>query len=62
MPSDTIHNTPIPSDYVKVQVTRVIDDKYRDEALDMPNSDEGIETLGDALNNFILWYSVQISF
>ena len=57
MPGDTLHNTPIPPDYVKVQVTRVIDDKYRDEALDMPNPDEGIETLGDALNNFILWYS-----
>ena len=60
MPGDTLHNMPIPLDYVKVQVTRVIDDKYRDEALDITNPDQGIETLGDAVNNFILWYSPDI--
>ena len=60
IPGDTLHNNLIPPDYVKVQVTSVIDDKYRDEALDMPNPDEGIETLEDPLNNFILWYSPNV--
>jgi hypothetical protein len=45
MVSHTLHHAPIPSDCVKVQVLKVVEDQYLDTKLDYPNEDEGIEKL-----------------
>ena len=52
----TFHTAPIPPECAKVQVIRVVDDQYLNNDLDYPVEDEGIETLGEAVNNFILWH------
>ena len=62
MPGDTFHNMLIPTDYAKVQVIKVVDDKFLDEELDHPMPDEGIEKLGDAVNNFTLWHRARYHF
>uniref|UniRef100_A0A0E0DKP6 DUF8039 domain-containing protein n=1 Tax=Oryza meridionalis TaxID=40149 RepID=A0A0E0DKP6_9ORYZ len=50
----SFHNNPIPKDYARVQVARVNADQMSLE-LDIPTP-EGIELLGDAVNQFILWH------
>ncbi|TVU50243.1 hypothetical protein EJB05_01607 [Eragrostis curvula] len=50
-----MHTRAILAECARVQVLRVVDDKYNTVELDYPNEDEEFETLGDAVNNFILW-------
>nr|BAX25052.1 hydroxyproline-rich glycoprotein -like [Oryza alta]BAX25060.1 hydroxyproline-rich glycoprotein -like [Oryza alta] len=54
IPGRQFHNIPIPEDYARVQVGRVNADQMSLE-LDIPTP-EGIELLGDAVNQFILWH------
>jgi hypothetical protein len=54
IPGRQFHNSPIPADYARVQVARVNGDQMSLE-LDIPTP-EGIELLGDAVNQFILWH------
>lgn len=51
----TFHNRPIPVELAMVHSIKLTKDKYKYEDLDYPIPEEGIETLGDAVNNFILW-------
>ncbi|RLM75107.1 hydroxyproline-rich glycoprotein-like [Panicum miliaceum] len=53
-PERTFHTVPIPQECARVQIIKV-DDKYLTCELDYPNEEEGIETLEDAINQFILW-------
>jgi hypothetical protein len=62
MVSCTLHHAPIPSDCVKVQVLRVVDDQFLNNKLDYPNEDDGIKKLQDVVNNFILWHRQDIVF
>nr|BAD23551.1 hydroxyproline-rich glycoprotein-like [Oryza sativa Japonica Group] len=54
IPGRQFHNTAIPEDYARVQVAKVHSDHVSLE-LDIP-APEGIELLGDAVNQFILWH------
>nr|BAX25049.1 hydroxyproline-rich glycoprotein -like [Oryza alta]BAX25057.1 hydroxyproline-rich glycoprotein -like [Oryza alta] len=54
IPGRQFHKIAIPEDYARVQVDRVNADQMSLE-LDIPTS-EGIELLGDAVNQFILWH------
>jgi hypothetical protein len=47
------HGSDIPDDYCRVEVTMVVQG-FEDDMLDIPGP-EGIETLGQAIKNFILW-------
>jgi hypothetical protein len=47
------HGSDIPDDYCRVEVTMVVQGS-EDDMLDIPGP-EGIETLGQAIKNFILW-------
>jgi hypothetical protein len=47
------HGNDIPEEYCRVEVTTVVQG-YEDDMLDIPGP-EGIETLGQAIKNFILW-------
>jgi hypothetical protein len=47
------HGSDIPKDYCRVEVTMVVQGSEGD-MLDIPEP-EGIETLGQAIKNFILW-------
>jgi hypothetical protein len=47
------HGSDIPEDYCKVEVSKVIQG-YEDNMLDIPGP-EGIEKLGQAIKNLILW-------
>ena len=60
MPGRIFHNKPIPPDYSKVQVTEITNDRFSNDPLDHPMVDEGIETIRDAVNNFVLWASADI--
>lgn len=55
MPGTVFHNRPIPEEYAKVQVTEITDDRFINDPLDVPIPDEGIETIREVLNNFVLW-------
>ena len=46
---------PIPQECARVQIIKVVDDKYLTCEIDYPNEEEGIETLEDAINQFVLW-------
>jgi hypothetical protein len=54
MPGHVLHNNSIPVEYAKVLVREITDMGYTDYPLDhvMP---EGVEELGQAVNQFILW-------
>lgn len=60
IPGDLFHMRPIPDEYTKVQVTEITNNRFINDPLDFPMVDEGIETIGDALNNFVLWASRDI--
>jgi hypothetical protein len=47
------HDSDIPDDYCRVEVTTVVQGS-EDDMLDIPGP-EGIETLGQAIKNFIFW-------
>jgi hypothetical protein len=53
IPGRKFHGSDIPDDYCRVQVMMVIQGS-EDDMLDIPRP-EGIETLGQAIKNFILW-------
>ena len=53
IPGRKFHGNDIPDDYCKVEVTTVVQG-YEDDMLDIPGP-EGIEKLGQAIKNFILW-------
>jgi hypothetical protein len=53
IPGRKYHKSNIPGDYCKVEVSTVVRG-YKDNMLDIP-SPEGIEKLGQAIKNFILW-------
>ena len=55
MPGHTFHTVPIPQECARVQIIKVIVDKYLTCEIDYPNEEEGIETLEDAINQFVLW-------
>jgi hypothetical protein len=61
IPGRKYHESDIPEDYYKVEVSTVIQG-YSDNMLDIPGL-EGIEKLGQAIKNFILWprQDVQLS-
>ena len=53
IPGRKYHGDDIPEDYCRVEVSTVVQG-YENEMLDIPGP-EGIEKLGQAINNFILW-------
>jgi hypothetical protein len=53
IPGCKYHESDIPEDYCKVEVSTVIQG-YEDDMLDIPGP-EGIEKLEQAIKNFILW-------
>ena len=53
IPGRIYHGDDIPEDYCRVEVSTVVQG-YEDEVLDIPGP-EGIEKLGQAIKNFILW-------
>jgi hypothetical protein len=53
IPGRKFHGSDIPYDYCRVEVTTVIQGS-KDDMLDIPR-DKGIETLGQAIKNFIRW-------
>jgi hypothetical protein len=53
IPGHKFHGSVIPDDYCRVEVTMVIQGS-KDDMLEIPRL-EGIETLGQAIKNFILW-------
>jgi hypothetical protein len=53
IPGCKFHGSDIPDDYYRVEVTMVVQGS-EDDMLDIPGP-EGIETLGQAIKNFILW-------
>ena len=53
IPGRQFHGSEIPEDYCRVEVLTVVQG-YEDDMLDIP-SPEGIEKLGQAIKNFILW-------
>jgi hypothetical protein len=53
IPGCKYHGSDIPEDYHKVEVSTVVQG-YKDDMLDIPGP-EGIEKLGQAIKNFILW-------
>ena len=53
IPGRKFHGNDIPDDYCKVEVTTVVQGS-EDDMLDIPGP-EGIEKLGQAIKNFILW-------
>jgi len=53
IPGRKFHGNDIPEEYCRVEVTTVVQG-YEDDMLDIPGP-EGIETLGQAIKNFILW-------
>jgi hypothetical protein len=53
IPGRKFHGSDIPDDYCRVEVTTVVQ-VFEDDMLDIPGP-EGIETLGQAIKNFILW-------
>jgi hypothetical protein len=53
IPGRKFHGSDIPDDYCRVEVTMVVQGS-EDDMLDIPGP-EGIETLGQAIKNFILW-------
>jgi hypothetical protein len=53
IPGRKFHGSDIPDDYCRVEVTMVVHGS-EDDMLDIPGP-EGIETLGQAIKNFILW-------
>ncbi|XP_021311144.1 uncharacterized protein LOC110433410 isoform X3 [Sorghum bicolor] len=53
IPGREFHGSPIPNDYARVEVLTVVEG-HEDDLLDIPTT-EGIEKLGQAINNFILW-------
>jgi hypothetical protein len=53
MPGRMLHCTPIPPEYAKVQVVKILKNHLNDE-LDIPTGE--IQLLGDAVNQFILWH------
>jgi hypothetical protein len=53
IPGHKFHGNDIPEEYCRVEVTTVAQG-YEDDMLDIPGP-EGIETLGQAIKNFILW-------
>ncbi|GJN04913.1 hypothetical protein PR202_ga22497 [Eleusine coracana subsp. coracana] len=54
IPGRTFHNVTIPHECARVQIVKV-DENYLSCDLDYPDEDEGIETLEDVVNHFILW-------
>lgn len=60
MPCRIFHNIPIPPECAKVLVLEVVHGKFSNDELDYPLPDEGIKTLGDAVNNFVLWHKQDI--
>jgi hypothetical protein len=53
IPGRQFHGSEIPEDYCRVEVQTVVQG-YEDDMLDIPGP-EGIEKLGQAIKNFILW-------
>jgi hypothetical protein len=53
IPGCKYYGSDIPEDYYKVEVSTVVQG-YEDDMLDIPGP-EGIEKLGQAIKNFILW-------
>jgi hypothetical protein len=54
MPGRVFHNNPIPAEYAKVLVHEITDKAYIDYPLDHVTP-EGVNELGEAVNEFILW-------
>jgi CRISPR/Cas system-associated exonuclease Cas4 (RecB family) len=54
MPGHVLHNNPIPVEYAKVLVREITDMGYIDYPLDRVTPD-GVNKLGQAINQFILW-------
>jgi hypothetical protein len=54
MPGCIFHNNPILAEYAKVLVREITDKAYIDYPLDHVTP-EGVEELGEAVNEFILW-------
>jgi hypothetical protein len=59
MPGCLFHNNPIPTEYAKVLVREIIDMACIDYPLDHVTP-EGINELGEAVNQFILWNQREI--
>jgi hypothetical protein len=53
IPGHKFHGSDIPDDYCRVEMTTFVQGS-EDDMLDIPGP-EGIETLGQAIKNFILW-------
>jgi hypothetical protein len=53
IPGHKFHGSDIPDDYCRVEMTMVVQGS-EDDMLDIPGP-KGIETLGQAIKNFILW-------
>jgi hypothetical protein len=53
------HNNPIPAEYAKVLIHEITDMACIDYRLDHVTP-EGIKELGEAVNQFILWYECEI--
>jgi hypothetical protein len=54
MPGHVFHNNPILAEYAKVLVQEITDMRYTDYLLDHVTL-EGVNELGQAVNQFILW-------
>ncbi|TVU13548.1 hypothetical protein EJB05_40608, partial [Eragrostis curvula] len=59
-PGCELHTMQMPKECARVFVGRVIDDKFLKEELDYRDEKEGIETLEDAVNNFVAWHRMDI--
>ena len=53
IPGRDYHNKKMPEEYCRVEVLTVVEG-HRDDFLDIPTPD-GVENLGQAINEFILW-------
>jgi hypothetical protein len=53
IPDRKFHGDTIPNDYIRVEVLTVVEG-HKDDLLDIPTK-EGIEKLGQAINDIILW-------
>jgi hypothetical protein len=54
MPRRVFHNIPIPAEYAKVLIHEITDMPYIDDPLEHVTP-EGVQELGEAVNQFILW-------
>ena len=54
LPGRTLHNQDIPPGYVRASVSEIVAG-YKDNEIECPIPEAGIETLQDSLGSFIIW-------